>query len=49
MGTFNLPPKKHNKVGGEPEMLVYTIKLVAESGYLNPDPLVWLLGHVNET
>ena len=29
-------------------MLVNTNKLVAESGYHNPDPLVWLLGHANE-
>ena len=33
---------------GEPGMLVSTNKPVAESGYHNPDPMVWLLGHANE-
>ena len=35
--------------GGEPGTLVSTDKLVAEPGYHNPDPLVWLHGHTNET
>ena len=30
-------------------MPVNTSKLAAESGYQNPDPLVWLLGLANET
>ena len=34
--------------GGEPVTSVNTNKLTAESGYHNPDPLVWLLGHANE-
>ena len=29
-------------------MLINTSKLAAESGYHNPDPLVWLLGCPNE-
>ena len=29
-------------------MSVHTNKLVVESGYYNPYPLVWLLGHANE-
>ena len=28
-------------------MSVSTNKLAAESGYHNPDPLVWVLGHAN--
>ena len=32
---------------GEPETLVKTKKLAAESMYHNLDPLVWLLGHAN--
>ena len=35
--------------GGEPGTPVNTGKLAAESGYHNPDPLVCLLGHANET
>ena len=34
--------------GGEPGTSVNTNKLVLESGYHNPDPLVWLLGQANE-
>ena len=34
--------------GGEPGTSVNTSKLVAESGYHNPDPLVWLLCHAYE-
>ena len=41
-------PQDVQPSGGEPEMSVNTNKLAAESGYHNPDPLVWLFGHANE-
>ena len=34
--------------GGDPRTSQSSNKLAAESGYQNPDPLVWLLGHANE-
>ena len=49
VGTSNLPPKKAQQCGWEPGMLVNTGKLAAESRYHNPDPLICLLGHANET
>ena len=36
-------------MGWDPGAPVNTGKLVTESGYYSPDPLVCLLGHVNET
>ena len=34
--------------GGEPGILVNMDKLVAEPGYHNPSPLVWLIGCASE-
>ena len=34
--------------GGEPGISVSTNKQIAESGYHNPDPFVWLPGLANE-
>ena len=41
-------PQDEQQNGGQPRTFVNTNKMVAESGYHNPDPLVWLLGHANE-
>ena len=41
-------PQNVHQSGGEPGTSVGTNKLAAESGYHNPDPLVWLLCHANE-
>ena len=47
VGTSNLAPEICNQVEGTGAS-VNTNKLAAESGYHNPDALVWLLGHANE-
>ena len=49
MDNPNLPPKETQQSRGDSGMVVNTSKLVAESGYHNPDPLVQLLGCANET